>query len=209
MALSQAKLLPPGPISVWIDGQQHQLRFDEREIHTEPEGKLSPRAEELMVRALELGGGKEAEALLLQALELEPGNPTLENNLIAAIGMQPGRQKEAEARTEALHARLPDYLFARTALARMRIREGRLEEAKDLLNPLRERRRLHLGEFRALTLADIDLLVASGERETARSLLASWEGMEDDNPMLDQARAIIDGPGSLLFRKAREFFQRR
>ena len=59
-----------------------------------------------------------------------------------------------------LHAEQPDYLFARLAVARFHLDEGRLVEAEEFLRPVQTRTRFHTSEISAYSIAQIDLLLA-------------------------------------------------
>ena len=184
MSLSKADLLPSGEYTMWKNGEPHPMRFEVKQIHREPLGHYPPRVEALLMQAMGARDPRASESLLRKALALSPGDPGLENNLIGAIGAQPGRYAEAVAMTEALHARVPDYFFARAALARIRVSAGRLDEAKELLGPLRTRSKLHVAEFGVLSAAEVDLLLASGEPGTAAQVLDQWERVDPENPQL-------------------------
>ena len=84
------------------------------------------------------------------------------------------------------------------ALARILVREKRIEEAKDLLAPLLRLTELHITEFRALATAQIELALADGNPDSARSWLEMWRQIEEDNPELIEWKIRIDGPSNLL-----------
>lgn len=77
----------------------HQLRLMNIELHGEPLKRLNPEVEPLLRRSLNLlraGKGSEAEALLKRALEIEPNDPALLNNLGQAYELQAQEQKAEE-----------------------------------------------------------------------------------------------------------------
>ena len=140
---------------------------------------------------------EEAEEMLKEVVAAAPSSHSAYNQLALVYELQ-GRQQEARALVEETHARFPDYLFARVALARMLTREKRLEEARGLLKPVLLLTKLHISEFRALVRAEMDLALADSQAEEARTWLEMWQQVEEDNPELLQWRMRIDGPDKLL-----------
>jgi len=92
------------------------------------------------------------------------------------------------------HERFPDYLFGRTGMAKLYIREGRLAEAKALLDPLLTRRRFHTTEFAALASTEIDYWLAQNKKNGARPWLEMWEKTGPDSPMLRAYRQKLRPP---------------
>ncbi len=143
------------------------------EIHGEPVGRLHPKVEPLLRQALDLlraRKGAEAEVLLKQALEIDPNDPVLLNNLGNAYNMQGQKQKADELAYE-IYERFPNYLFGRANLGIILIEKGEIERAKELIAPLFSRKRLHFDEFAAICAAQIQLSLAEGNREAAESWL--------------------------------------
>jgi tetratricopeptide (TPR) repeat protein len=195
---SQAKLLPPGPARLWVEGAWRDLLLFGWEVHGEPirpPGRSS-QTEELSRQALEALRERDAaraESLIRKALEAEPDAPDLLQNLAAANELQ-GRSAESEALLRQIHQRFPDYLFARAVLARLAARQGRPDEGKALLDPLLTRPRFHFSEFAAVCAAMIDVLLAKGEKDGARTWFDMWERTEPDNPQLDEFRGRVRTP---------------
>jgi predicted Zn-dependent protease len=136
---------------------------------------------------------EDSEALLLQALKLEPDAPDLKNNLAMAYGLQ-GDKKRAEAMIREIHQQHPDYFFATISVARIHIREGELEEAKVLLESLLTRKRFHTSEFVHLCEAELEFWMAKGEKEGAHSWLNLWEQVDPENPRLISWKARMKAP---------------
>lgn len=190
---ASAGLMPAGPARMWIKGAWQELLLLGFEIHTDAVNPLKPKATRLVseaLAALKEGEAEEGEQLLKQALKIEPDAPAILNNLAMAYELQ-GRQAEALALEQEIHERFPDYLFARVGLARKAITDGQLEEAAALLEPLLQRRRIHVAEFMALCNAQIELFVAQKNTEAARSWLEMWAGIDPDHPGVAQWRTRL------------------
>jgi tetratricopeptide (TPR) repeat protein len=129
-----------------------------------------------------------AESLLKQALAQEPEAPDLLNNLAATYAAT-GREAEAERIWRSVLERQPDYLFARASLGRIAAHRGHVAEARDLLNPLLTRRRMHFSEFSTVAIALIETALADNKPEEAKSWLNLW------------GRAMPDDPRTEVFRK--------
>jgi tetratricopeptide (TPR) repeat protein len=192
---NQAGLVPNGPVRMWDgSGWSETIQFN-LEIHDEPVYHHSEAVQPLVQdasQALYDGNGIEAERLLTRAAELEPGRPDIEFNLVSAYRAQE-RDAEAERLVRDLHARHPDYLFARAELARMLVKEGKLDEAEEMLRPLLLRTKMHRSEFRTFSSAQIELLLARGHTDAARSWLKMWEGVDRGHPTLEHYRKRIAG----------------
>ena len=190
-ALNRAGILPSGPVELWVKGELTEVQLCGFEIYCEPvKHKLSPQVSRLMEQAfytLRQRKGAESERILKQAIELCPDDPSLFNNLLVAYQLQ-GREPEATALIRQNHQRFPDYHFGRTAMAHLAVREGRLNDAKELLDPLMSVRRFHTTEFAALCAAEIDYWLACGKIEAARSWLQMWENADDKDPAIEQWR---------------------
>jgi tetratricopeptide (TPR) repeat protein len=195
--LSQAGLLPSGPVRLWLEGEWREMLLMGFELHGEPVQAHSARVQELARQgfdALYREDGVAAERLLQQALQLEPESPDLLNNLANAYMLQ-DRIDEGEALNRDIHRRFPDYLFGRTQMARQAIRDGKPKEAKALLEPLHARRRLHFSEFAALCVAHIEMLLAEGNREGARTWLDLLERGYPTYPQLAAVRRQVEHRG--------------
>lgn len=142
---SEAGLIPPGPVPMWVDGKQRDVLLLNFNITHEPTVEFPARIERLLaegVEALRERRGTEAEQLFNQALEAfdsdgaqteaapevtlthgvpsSPGSParaSILNNLAQSYEIQ-GRHEEAEKLLKEISERYPDYFFARIALAR-------------------------------------------------------------------------------------------
>lgn len=198
-AVAKAGLLPSGPIRLWLDGEWREILLLGFELHDEPSQQHSPQVEKWLAKAtlaLRQGKAKQAEKLLKRALEIEPDAPDLLNNLAAAYELQ-SRSEEAYALVRQVCERYPDYVFARTGLAQLAAYEGKIEEAKTLLEPLLSRQRFHYSEFAAVCRAQIEVHLAEGNLDAARSWLEMWENADPDNPDIEQMRRRLRRSGLL------------
>lgn len=143
--------------------------------------------------ALQDGDAQKAERILQKALRARPNSPGLLNNLAVAQEMQ-GHAEQARAMVREIHERFPDYLFARVTIARMAIANGELERARDLLDPLMQRRKLHFSEFNKMMAAFIELYLAEDNLEAARTWLNLWESTDPDTSILEHYQMRVSMP---------------
>ena len=68
--------------------------------------------------------------------------------------------------------------------ARAALKEGKFDKAKEMLDPLFSRGRLHFSEFASVCMGHMNLLLAKGEIEGAKSWLQIWEKGYPDHPAL-------------------------
>ncbi len=194
---SEEGLVDRGQVRMWMQGEWQEVILMGWEIHGEPEGqRYSPKAEQLMARGMECIRRldvDEAERLFKQALELEPGNPSILNNLAAAYNLQ-GRAEESEQLIQQIHQQHPDYFFGRTNMATHYARTGKLVEAEELLRPLLAKKRLHMSELAALCGAEIELALARKNRKVARSWFEMLQQAYPDCPHLELLRARVQKP---------------
>ncbi|HLF26733.1 MAG TPA: tetratricopeptide repeat protein [Anaerolineae bacterium] len=198
-AANQAGLLSPGLTRLWMDGAWREIMLMGFELHDDPLISHPPQVEALLIEAIQAirdDDPQTAERLLKQALEIEPDMPDLTNNLAMAYEMQ-GRSPEAQALVRQTCERHPDYVFACLGLARLHVTQGRLDEAKALLAPLLARRRWHFSEFTSFCSAQIDLLLAEGNRDAAQSWLEMWGDVNPEDPALERYRRLVGPPGRL------------
>ena len=184
---AQAKLIPKTNVRLWMEGEWRELMLLAYEFHGDPIAHHSKQVERLLWQALQrlrAEQGKEAEALLTKALELEPDAPDLMNNLAMALGQQ-GLDSEAGDLIRDIASRHPDYIFARATVAKMHLLEGDIEAAEALLLPFLERDRFNFMEFSAFSDTYIRLLIAQKNPDSARNWLNLWEQVDPGDSRLD------------------------
>ena len=180
--LKKAGAVPEGPVRMWIEGEWREVELFCQEITDEPVIRHTPHVEELGRRAIDALHKKDpqtAERLLREALQAEPDAPDLVQNLAACYEMQ-GRSDAAHQLIRENHARHPDYFSGRVAMAQLCRREGRLEEATDMLRSLIQTKQLHSSELQALSLAQIDLSLDKHDTKTADTWLKMLETSDPD-----------------------------
>jgi len=184
-AAGDAGLLPTAKVMVWRDGKQQEMLFFGYEVYDEPNDRgHSEQVIGLMADGIEAMHQDEyemAEAFLSEALKIEPGAPDLLNNL-AAVYEKTNRREEGEALLHRIFEEHPDYLFGRVAMTTLELREGNIEQAKELLEPLISYKRFHITEFRAFANAQIQIYEAENNLDAARSWLEMWRSLDEDNP---------------------------
>jgi tetratricopeptide (TPR) repeat protein len=161
------------------------------EIYDEPELTVhSPQVAEWMqdaVLALRERDVQQAEPLLRKALAEEPDKPDLLNNLAVVYELR-GQYQEKEALIQQIHERYPDYFFGRVNMARQYTRDGVYERARLLLDPLLRQNRMHTSEFVALCAAEIELHLAQGNVDVARSWFNFWDSTHLPDSQIEQYR---------------------
>jgi tetratricopeptide (TPR) repeat protein len=197
--LSTADLLPSGAMKMWAKGKEEEMLLLNVEISPEPvKIKNMPRkAEELAEQALYALNEKDSEraqALLEQALNLWPNDPSLLNNLALAYHRQ-GQIEKAFETMRSLRAKYPDYFFGIISSANMAALAGDVEQAHELLNGLMQRKKMHTSEFAALCSAQIQIALKEKNREVARSWVEAWKRVDPDNPTLEIFRREVESPG--------------
>jgi tetratricopeptide (TPR) repeat protein len=197
--LYTSDLLPSGAAKMWVKGKEQEILLLNVEIDPEPvKIKNMPRkAEELAEQALYAlneKDGERAQALLEQAINLWPNDPSLLNNLALAYQMQ-GQTRKAFETMHILRAKYPDYFFGIISAANMAALAGNFEQTHELLNGLMQHKKMHTSEFAALCSAQIQIALKEKNREGARSWVDTWERVDPDNPNLEIFRLKVESPG--------------
>jgi tetratricopeptide (TPR) repeat protein len=187
-------LLPAGEIRMWMQGEWRDLLLMAMEITGEPaESNIPSKAKQLFLRAwrcLQDNHGAEAEILLKEAREIAPNDPSILNNLAAAYKLQ-GRKEEYHQLAQEIHEKHPDYFFGCIQMAGIYGERGEMDKAKELLDPLLQRKKLHVSEMAALCSAQIELLLKEGRRDSARSWFQIFEQVCPEHPHLEIFRPRV------------------
>ncbi len=186
-------VISPGMMRLWRGGRWADTLLLEFQVTFEPIDNTSGPAQELIEsawNAMHEGDYQRAEEALKHALILEPNSPAAMNNLAAAYSAQ-GRAKESEELVRELHARFPDYFFGIVNVANLAIRDGQFDRAREMLRPLMALGKYHISQFKSLCAAQIELLLAEGNLDSARSWLEMWEGANPNDRSLDHFRPRV------------------
>jgi tetratricopeptide (TPR) repeat protein len=181
--LNQEGLIPSGNVKMWIKGQEQELLLMGMEINDEPTVIHSKKVQQLGQRAvmcLKMGDSEKAEAILMEALKLEPTAPDLKFNLVNAYILQ-DRQEEAIDLLYKIHEESPDYTFATISLALHYLENDELEKAEELLTPLLKKKKFNYQEFCKLCETHIHLAVKKKTPDVAISWLNMWQELGDEN----------------------------
>lgn len=204
IAAQQAGAIAAGQVRLWMRGAWQDLILIGFEVSDEPQIQgIKPQVLKLQQAAtvaLRAGDAVGAVPLLQQAIQLQPSEPGLYNNLASAYSMQ-RRNEEARTLIHEIRTRFPNYFFGSVNLAMLHIQDGELDAAQALLDQLLTHKRLHTTEFSALMNVQVELAVARGNHDPARSWLDMWAQAEPDNPRIATWRAQLAGGKRRVFAK--------
>lgn len=177
---------------LWLNGEWHEdpplATYD---IIPEPVGVNSPEAEELLHKALKkialesAKAAEMAETYLKQALDIEPNNPVLLNNLALAYTHQQ-RLSESRQLTQQIIDQHPEDLDSRVAMAQLYLQEENLEAAETVINKLLCRSSFTKDDLVSLMLTRSRLLMLQGQENMARLWFQEVLPTVRDHPLLQQ-----------------------
>jgi tetratricopeptide (TPR) repeat protein len=176
------------PVELFLRGEWKEILLLNQEITFEPEPDVSlPEEVQDMIglahEAVLDGDYEESEELARKGLELLPNHPPLMNFVAASLyGMK--RRQEADEVTRQMFEIHPDYLFARTGMAEIYLREKKIEEAQEMLEPYVTQKKFHISEFAALTNVRFGIAMARGEDEAAESLINMMRAIDSEHPLV-------------------------
>lgn len=177
---------------LWLNGEWHEnLLLVTYELVPESPTVESPEADELLDKAMKkiaLESSKAAttaEDYLRQALELEPNNPELLNNLALAYTHQ-GKLAESRQLTQQIIDQHPEDVDSRVAMAQLYLEEENLDAAETVLDGLLQRSKLTADEFVGLMLTRSRLLMLQGQEAMARLWFQEMLPMVQDHPLMRQ-----------------------
>ena len=174
--ISQLQWLQSGEtFQLWKNGKASELQLRGTEIYWETQEAIPPlspasgqKVEEAK-EAVRSGNWEKGIELLNEVNMKEPGRPSIIYN-IASYRLALGYKDGYDETIDRLVRDFPDYFFAKTALTKRLIEQGRLDEAWDILKPLHELTRMHGSEYKALAGTTIMYHLAKGEMDVAQSL---------------------------------------
>ncbi|MEO1529492.1 MAG: hypothetical protein AAFX06_29060, partial [Planctomycetota bacterium] len=203
--LKERNALGDGPHKVYSRGKWTTIQLLSAEIYSEAEDSNScPEVVDLMtdgVQSMHDGDYDRAESCFENILRVEPTNTNAIYNRCAVWMHRDGPEGVERARPEIerLHQEVPDYTFARVAVAQFASEEGRHQDAREILAPIYRQARLHVTEAIALFSAQADICLASDDFagvETAIAMLSQLSGEDDPRVMHFKHRMSRDS-GSL------------
>ena len=169
--------------SIEVDG--YTVTYDTVDAYPDDVTEIATRGHELLL------DGKPEEAIVCfeEAIRVHDDNPSLLHNL-ASAHERSGRRDEALELMRTVHERFPDYFFARAGTAVLLTRDGRLEEARELAQPLLEKTEQHVTEF--TVLCDLMCHITMEEQNSAEleRWVARWEMVDEDDARLDNWRPL-------------------
>ena len=188
--LSKLGVLESGEeVELWMGGERKPIMMLGFYISYEADKKptLKPAAIRLLAQAndaLHADQAPKAEGLLRKALEMQPNDPSLLNNLAVALDRQ-GKRDEAKALADRVVNEFTDYFFGHIIAIRRALHKDDLEIAKAILHRLLKRKEFHVTEFSAMCACQIDLMIADNKPEGAISWFKMWKDGYPDDPRLD------------------------
>lgn len=180
---SEAGLIPPGEVRMWLQGSWQNVLLLGMEIHNEPTQSHSDEVTDILGEALvSLREGKfaEAESFLKEGLEKEPESPDLLFNLSVAQEQQ-GREEESFNLLKQIHEQYPHYAFGHVGLARRYIKQKDYDAAEKLLKPMLQWRSFHYQEFSLYCETQIEFYLAKKEKAGATSWLGMWQRVDPEH----------------------------
>lgn len=172
------------PVDIWLNGCLQTVRSHGMEISGEPlPSPFPPDGEELydrMLAAMRRKDWSHALDIGMQLHRMYPHVPSPLSNMAAVKEAQGQPLAEIMALYRQAHALNPDYLFARCGLARCLAAEGKVDEARELLATLMQRKKFHVSEARSFLRTQRAVAAAAGDEEAARNLDQAIASLEAD-----------------------------
>ncbi len=182
--VKEAKLFPPGPIRMFMEGEWREIRLTGFEITDEPSHTHGPAVVKLAERgheALMKADHRAAKAIYTEALAIEPDAPDLHYNLSMAYRIA-GENDEADRRVREVAARFPNYFFGVVGAAMIDLRNGDLQPARDAVGRLMEAEKMHTSEFMALAGLGVELAIEQNEADRGMHWVKMAEDIAPDHP---------------------------
>ena len=201
-AQRDAGLIAPDELAeLWSGDSVTRVRVFSTEVHRDPDpaDSMEDLPDDLMalfdtsidlIRQMRLDAAEECIQAILARV---PDHPRTLGNLATIRERQGRRQDCLETLRRAIAIR-PDYLLARCNLAALLVLDGEIEDAKDAVDGLIARPRMHIHDHFALQGVMAMLAQAQGETGSADKLIANLEQMTEtdhERRMLATAKARI------------------
>ncbi|WPL18604.1 putative PEP-CTERM system TPR-repeat lipoprotein [Thiorhodovibrio winogradskyi] len=184
-------------VDIWLKGRLQSIVLTAYEIHREVEPpELPPHLQALLDESIDKNANGDiagAQACLRQILEQTPDNRTTLGNL-GQLLIHQGEREAGEAMLRRVIALYPDYLHPRCNLAKVLIRDNRLDEAQDLLGDLHKRERFHIQDYFLLIGTTAALTAARGDPVAAKQMVDQLEPMvetEEDAAYLNDVNSMV------------------
>jgi tetratricopeptide (TPR) repeat protein len=177
--------LAKGDVSqLLVAGELREVRAHSLTIVTTPTANsdLTPADEREYARMHEeLAANQIENAYRIMSLLAEkyPDKPRILANLAAVCLAMGHAEDEVEALLRRAYDIDPGYLFARTNLAKILARRNEIEAAEDMIKPLAEMEEMHISEWRAFQLAQIDIAMAKGDFASLVRLHRQLNGVDE------------------------------
>lgn len=185
-----------GPVEVpELDDTLHVQGY---RISFEPTSSLPESVRDLHITAHEHLVNDEpdqAELLLLQALGIHD-DPSIRQNLAVAYQNQ-GKRTEAKRLFEETRTKYPDYSFARLAEATNLAGKRKFKDAREQIEPVIQRKELHVSEFTALCESMCSILLLEKKLDEAATWLEMWREVKPDDPRQEKF-ALLEGYRAMI-----------
>ncbi|MEM7034338.1 MAG: hypothetical protein AAF629_32645 [Chloroflexota bacterium] len=208
----EAGLLPSKEIRMWLNGAWQDIMLLTFDVHYERDTEFdTPELKPWMMKlstALNKDDADSAEEALKAILQIKHDSPSILNNL-ATVYQQQNKQDESQILIAQIQADYPDYFFGIITKASQLIIDKQFDVARETLQPLLLRDRLHISEFTALARIQIQLYLAEDKLAGAEQWLEMWDNINPDDPELDKWRfQVMSRDPSLMdnLRQAMGFF---
>ena len=186
-------------IEIWREGELRPIMTMGMQINYDSPEKspLKPAVQRLMekaIYALNEEDGELAEKHLRKAVEIQPDDPSIVNNLAYALSLQ-GKSDESDALADSIPEKFPDYFFGWIISARRAMNKDDLETAQKYIDKMMTRQELHVTEFSALCMCQIDFMIEDDKPEGALSWYEMWQQGYPDDPRLndyEEKMEIVD-----------------
>lgn len=183
-------------VELYLQGKWQEIMPMNYEISYEPfDVPLYPKKVFKLIEqgteALRDRNGEEGERYFRQALDIYGDSPTLLNNYAVSLEMQ-GKTNESDALASRIAEEFPDYFFGQVIAARKAIHADDMEKAKEMMDRMASREKLHATEFSALCDVHIQYFIKSKELDGAKSWYQMWKQGYPDDPNLDRYAKQMD-----------------